>query len=67
MDSIIIKTPGKSDSKLLEQIALKMGYEFRKMSSDEIEDLGMLNAMEEADRSDKVSEEEILKQLRRGH
>ena len=64
METFIIKTKDKSDSELLEKLALKMGYEFRKMTSEQMEDLGMAAAMREADRSEKVSEEEVMKSLR---
>lgn len=37
---------------------------FKSLSDDEKEDIGMLLLMQEADRSDKVSEEEILDALK---
>lgn len=37
---------------------------FKSLSDDEKEDIGMLLLMQEADRSDKVSEEEILHALK---
>ncbi len=46
------------------QLLERLGADFKKMEEEELEDLGLAILMQEADRSEKVSEEEIFAKLK---
>lgn len=60
MDALIIKSNDKSELKLLKELVKKMGLQFRSLSAEEMEDIGMAILLGEADRTDTVSEDEIM-------
>lgn len=63
MEIAILKTDDKDSLALLTQLAQKLGMDFKVLSEEEKEDIGMAMLMQEADRTDKVSEEEIMRKL----
>jgi hypothetical protein len=63
MEVAIVQTEDKADLKLLAEVARKMGIRFKVLTEEQKEDIGMGLLMKEADRSQKVSEEEIMRKL----
>ena len=63
MEIAIIKSDDKDSLALLTQLAHKLGMGFKVLSEEEKEDIGMAMLMQEADRNEKVSEEEIMGKL----
>jgi len=59
MEIAILQTADKTDLKLLSEIARKMGITITVLSENEKEEVGMRLLMRQADRSEKVSREEI--------
>ncbi len=54
MEVAILQTEDKSDLRLLAEIARKMGIQFKVLSEEEKEDIGMNTLMRQADRSQYV-------------
>jgi len=63
MDALVIKSKNRSDLKLIKELVNKMGLESKSLTEEEIEDLGLLMMMKQADRSETVSREEVMKKL----
>ncbi len=63
MEVAIVQSEDKANLKLLAELARKMGIQFKVLTEDQKEDMGMGLLMKEADRSQKVSEEEIMRKL----
>ena len=63
MEIAILQTADKTDLKLLTEIARKMGIMITVLSEHEKEEVGMSLLMRQADRSEKVSREEIMNKL----
>ncbi len=63
MEVAIVQSEDKANLKLLAELARKMGIQFKVLTEDQKEDMGMGLLMKEADRSQKVSEEEITRKL----
>ncbi len=63
MEVAIVQSEDKANLKLLAELARKMGIQFKILTEDQKEDMGMGLLMKEADRSQKVSEEEIMRKL----
>jgi hypothetical protein len=60
MEIAILQTNDKNDLRLLTEVARKMGITIKVLSENEKEDWGMGMLMRQADRSEKVSREEIM-------
>lgn len=58
-----MKSDDKDSLALLTQLAQKLGMGFKVLSEEEKEDIGMAILMQEADRNEKVSEDEIMRKL----
>lgn len=63
MDALIIKSKNRSDLKLISELVKKMGLEFKSLSEEEIEDLGLTILMKQADRTKTVSRETVMRKL----
>jgi hypothetical protein len=63
MEVAIVQSEDKADLKLLAELARKMGIRFKVLTEEQKADIGMGLLMKEADRSQKVSEEEIMRKL----
>lgn len=63
MEVAIVQSEDKANLKLLAEVARKMGIHFKVLTEEQKEDIGMGLLMKEADRSQKVSEEEIMRKL----
>jgi hypothetical protein len=64
MEIAILQTDDKSNLKLLIEVAHEMGVTIKVLSENQKEDLGMGILMRQADRSEKVPREEIMKKLK---
>jgi hypothetical protein len=63
MDSLVITPKTESEFKFISDLLKKIRIKARILSDEEKEDIGLLKAMKEADRSKKVSEEQVMKKL----
>jgi hypothetical protein len=63
MDAILISSKNKSDLDLIQKLVKKMGLQSKLLSESEKEDFGLLHAMLEADRTDKVSKTVVVKKI----
>ncbi len=65
MEVAILQTEDKSDLRLLAEIARKVGIQFKVLSEEEKEDIGMTTLMRQADRSQHANRKEIMEKLGR--
>ena len=65
MQSLVITPQNKAELKLLEDLLKRLRIPARVLTDEEKEDLGLAQLMAEADRSEKVSREDIMAKL--GH
>jgi hypothetical protein len=63
MESIVINPKTKGEAKIITDLLEKMNISLKVITDEEKEDLGLLMMMKEADRSEKVSREEVMKKL----
>jgi hypothetical protein len=63
METLVLTSRSKKDLELINLIAHKMGLSSRYLSNNEKEDIGLLKAMLQADRGDKVNRESVIKIL----
>lgn len=63
MKSIVISPKDLDEAKLITALLAKMNISSKVISDEEKEDMGLLMMMKEADLNDKVSREEIMKNL----
>ncbi len=63
MDALIIKSKNRSELKLIKELVKRMGLEYKSLSEEEIEDLGLTILMKQADRSKTVSRETVMRKL----
>ncbi|HEY8928784.1 MAG TPA: hypothetical protein VIM55_06320 [Mucilaginibacter sp.] len=64
MESIIINPKTKNEAKFITALLEKMNISSKVITDEEKEDMGLLKLMEEVDRSDKVSFEEVMQKLK---
>lgn len=64
MNSLLLKSNSSEDLDLIRQLALKLGLEATELTDEDVEDLGLLKAMEEDKSQDYVSREEVMKKLK---
>lgn len=60
MDTIILKTNNRTETRLIQEYARRLGIEIKSLTEDEIEDLGMTILLREVDRSQYASREEVM-------
>ena len=63
MEAILIQPKNKSEFKFLAAMLKKLNVNIKTIDIDEKEDLGLIELMKQADRSQKVSREEIMEKL----
>ena len=61
MESIVITPKSKDEAKIITDLLAKLNITSKIISDEEKEDLGLLLMMKEADRNEKVSREEVMK------
>jgi hypothetical protein len=65
MNAILIKPKNETDFELINSILKRLKVKSKIMRDEELEDLGLSILMTGADRTKKVSEESILRKLRK--
>ncbi len=65
MDSLVVNPQNKAELKLLAELLKRLQIPNRVLTEEEKEDLGLARMMAEADRSEKVSREQVMAKLRR--
>jgi hypothetical protein len=65
MEAVILNSDSKSDMKLLLDLARKIGINARILSETEIEDIGLVNAIQQGETDEFIDNETYLKKLRR--
>jgi hypothetical protein len=63
MSALLIETKNKSDLKFLQSFVKRLGMNNRILSKEEIEDIGLINAMKAGREKDYVSRESVMKKL----
>lgn len=64
MNSIVISPKDPNEFQFLKSLLEKLGVKSKVLSDEDMEDLGMAVLMKDADRSDHVSEAEVLNKLK---
>ncbi len=65
MKTLVVTSDNYNELKVLKYLAEKLGMEADVLSEEEKEDIGLLKAMLEGKQEDYVSEDEVLKALRK--
>lgn len=65
MDTILISPKNKNELEFISELLKRMQIKIKMLSVDDIEDLGMLKAMEEGRKTKFVSKERIMNKLKR--
>ncbi|MFT7036764.1 MAG: hypothetical protein ACJA2S_005303, partial [Cyclobacteriaceae bacterium] len=60
MSSIVINPKNDSELNFISELLQKLGVDSKVLTDEELEDLGLSILMKEVDRSEVVSEEEIM-------
>ena len=63
MEAILIQPKNKTEFKFLAAMLKKLNVNTKTIDIDEKEDLGLIELMKQADRSQKVSREEVMQKL----
>jgi hypothetical protein len=63
METILISSKNKSDMDLLQKLAKKLGLSYISLNEEDREDIALLRALDEVDRSQKVSKASVLKKI----
>jgi hypothetical protein len=63
MSSIVINPKNDSELNFISELLQKLGVDSKVLTDEELEDLGLSILMKEVDRSEVVSEEEIMSKL----
>ena len=61
----MIRPRNAEEADLLQRLVLRMGVKSHRLSEDDVLDMGLAILMRKADRTKKVSEEAVMKLLRR--
>jgi len=64
MQTVVLKSNLKSELKLLTDLAKKIGIQVKYLSESELEDLGMINAINKGRTKEFVDTDEFIKTLR---
>jgi len=63
MSTIVVNPKNKEEFQFLSELLLKLNIRVKVISDEEIEDLGLSFLMKDVDRSDFVSEDEVMMKL----
>lgn len=63
METLVITSNSKRELALISEFAKKLGLNSKIMTEEQKEDIGLLKAMLEADRNEKVSRESVMEIL----
>ena len=66
MTGLIITSSKKTDLKLFTELANRIGIQVKTLSEEDMLDIGLLKAMEDGRKTKFVSEERIMKKLKKG-
>ena len=64
MSSIVVNPKSQQELKFLSELLKKLGVDSKVLSDEDVEDLGLAVLMKDVDRSDSVSEDDIMKKLK---
>jgi hypothetical protein len=64
MKAVVIAPKNKTELKFVNDLLQKLGIASSEMSEEEMEDIGLVRLMKNADRSKKVSRTSIMKKLK---
>lgn len=65
MSSIVVNPESQEEFEFVSELLQKLGIDTKVLSKEDVEDLGLAIMMKDVDRSEVVSEEEILTKLTR--
>lgn len=65
MQTILLNSDSKSNIKLLTEMAKKIGVKVKILTEEEIEDMGLLTAMNQGRTNKTISSKEFVKSLRK--
>ena len=65
MSSIVINPKSSKELKFISELLKKLGVKSKVLSDEDTEDLGLSLLMKDVDRSDIVSEDEVMAKLKR--
>jgi len=63
--ALLIRPKNAEEAELLQRLVDRMGMKSHRLTEDDVLDMGLAVLMRKADRSKKVSEESVMKLLRR--
>jgi len=66
METLIVTVKDKQEMRFVSNMLKKMHINAKRLSEEEREDIGLAKLMKQADRSEKVSRDQVMKTLR-GH
>jgi len=64
METLIVTVKDKQELKFVSDMLKKMRIDAKILSEEEREDMGLVKLMKQADRSEKVSRDQVMKTLR---
>ena len=64
METLIVTVKDKNELQLVSDMLKKMRITAKKLSDDDREDIGLSKLMRQADRSEKVSRDQVMKSVR---
>jgi len=64
MNSIVINPKDPNEFQFLKSLSDKLGVQSKVLSEEELEDMGMAVLMKDTDRSDRISEADVMDKLR---
>jgi hypothetical protein len=64
MSSIVVSPKSQKEFQFISELLSKLGVRSKVLSDEELEDLGLAVMMKDVDRSEVVSEDEIMKKLK---
>ena len=64
METLIVTVKDKHEMQLVSDMLKKMRIEAKKLSDEDREDIGLSKLMKQANRSEKVSRDQVMKSLR---
>lgn len=63
METLVVTLKDKHEMQLVSDVLKKMRINTRQLTKEELEDLGLSKLMKQANRSEKVSREQVMKSL----
>lgn len=63
METLVVTFKDKHEMQLVSDVLKKMRINTRQLTKEELEDLGLSKLMKQANRSEKVSREQVMKSL----